>query len=72
MIDKGRTKDLESSSSKAKRHGDSAISLAMAVRASFMQGGLIEATMLPRHSRGFDNVANDDNDIELPEPSASW
>lgn len=71
-IDKGRTKDLESTSSKAKRHGDSAISLAMAVRASFMQGGIIEATMLPRHSRGFDNVANEDDDIQLPEPSTSW
>ncbi len=72
VIDKGRTKDLESTSSKAKRHGDSAISLAMAVRASFMQGGIIEATMLPRHSRGFDNVANEDDDIQLPEPSTSW
>lgn len=71
-IDKGRTKDLESTSSKAKRHGDSAISLAMAVRASFMQGGIIEATMLPRHSRGFDNVANEDDDIQLPEPTTSW
>lgn len=71
-IDKGRTKDLQSTSSKAKRHGDSAISLAMAVRASFMQGGIIEATMLPRHSRGFDNVANEDDDIQLPEPSTSW
>ncbi len=72
VIDKGRTKDLESTSSKAKRHGDSAISLAMAVRASFMQGGIIEATMLPRHSRGFDNVANEDDDIQLPEPTTSW
>ncbi|MBZ9665448.1 hypothetical protein H3221_011880 [Pseudomonas sp. LMG 31766] len=71
-IDKGRTKDLESTSSKAKRHGDSAISLAMAVRASFMQGGIIEATMLPRHSRGFDNVANEDDDIQLPEQTTSW
>jgi len=70
VIDKGRTKDLQSVSSKAKRHGDSAISLAMAVRASFMEGGAIEFTALPRHSRGFDNTANDDNDIELPEPSA--
>ncbi|PKM31741.1 MAG: hypothetical protein CVV07_01110 [Gammaproteobacteria bacterium HGW-Gammaproteobacteria-11] len=70
VIDKGRTKDLESSSSKAKRHGDSAISLAMAVRASFMQGGMIEFTALPKHSRGFDNVDADDNDIGLPEPRA--
>ncbi|WP_312481053.1 hypothetical protein [Stutzerimonas nitrititolerans] len=70
VIDKGRTKDLESASGKAKRHGDSAISLAMAVRASFMEGGAIEFTALPRHSRGFDNVHDEDNDIELPEPSA--
>lgn len=72
VIDKGRTKDLESASGKAKRHGDSAISLAMAVRASFMQGGIIEATMLPRHSRGFDNLANEDDDIQLPEQTTSW
>lgn len=72
VIDKGRTKDLQSTDSKAKRHGDSAISLAMAVRASFMQGGIIEATMLPRHTRGFDNVATDDNDTELPEQTTSW
>lgn len=70
VIDKGRTKDLESTNSKAKRHGDSAISLVMAVRASFMEGGLIEFTALPRHSRGFDNVHDEDNDIELPESSA--
>lgn len=70
VIDKGRTKDLESASGKAKRHGDSAISLAMAVRASFMEGGAIEFTALPRHSRGFDNVHDEDTDIELPEPSA--
>lgn len=70
VIDKGRTKDLESTSSKAKRHGDSAISLAMAVRASFMQAGAIEFTALPRHSRGFDNVDDNDSDLTLPEPSA--
>ncbi|TBU75209.1 hypothetical protein [Phytopseudomonas daroniae] len=70
IIDKGRTKDLQSSGSKAKRHGDSAISLAMAVRASFMQGGLIEFTALPRHSRGFDNVDDHDSDLSLPESSA--
>lgn len=63
VIDKGRTKDLQSANSKAKRHGDSAVSLAMAVRASHMQGGLIEFTALPKHSRGFDNLADDDNDL---------
>lgn len=70
VIDKGRTKDLQAQDSKAKRHGDSAVSLVMAVRASFMEGGAIEFTALPRHSRGFDNVDDDDNDITLPEPTA--
>lgn len=70
VIDKGRTKDLQAQDSKAKRHGDSAVSLAMAVRASFMEGGAIEFTALPRHSRGFDNVDDNDTDLTLPEPSA--
>ena len=70
VIDKGRTKDLQSGDNKAKRHGDSAVSLAMAVRASFMDGGVIEFTAVPRHSRGLDNTHTDDTDIELPEPSA--
>ncbi|UZT80650.1 hypothetical protein OF113_11585 [Ectopseudomonas chengduensis] len=70
VIEKGRTKDLQSQDSKAKRHGDSAVSLAMAVRASFMEGGAIEFTALPRHSRGFDNVDDNDSDLTLPEPSA--
>lgn len=70
VIDKGRTKDLQSSDSKAKRHGDSAVSLVMAIRASYMEGGVIEFTALPRHSRGFDNLHDEDTDIELPEPSA--
>lgn len=70
VIDKGRTKDLQSQDSKAKRHGDSAVSLAMAVRASFMEGGVIDYRGLPRHSRGFDNVDNTDSDLTLPEPSA--
>lgn len=70
VIEKGRTKDLQAQDSKAKRHGDSAVSLAMAVRASFMEGGAIEFTALPRHSRGFDNVDDNDYDLTLPEPSA--
>lgn len=70
VIEKGRTKDLQAQDSKAKRHGDSAVSLVMAVRASFMEGGAIEFTALPRHSRGFDNVDDNDSDLTLPEPSA--
>jgi len=70
VIDKGRTKDLESAGGKGKRHGDSAVSLVMAVRATYMSGGEIDFTALPRHSRGYDNVQNHDHDIDLPEPSA--
>lgn len=70
VIDKGRQKDLDAIGGKGKRHGDSAVSLAMAIRASFMDGGLIEFTAVPRHSRGFDNTADHDIDLTLPEPSA--
>lgn len=71
VIDKGRTKDLETAGGKGKRHGDSAVSLAMAVRATYMSGGEIDFTALPRHSRGYDNVQGQDHDIDLPE-SAAW
>lgn len=72
VINKGRTKDLESQNSKAKRHGDSAVSLVMAVRACFMEGGAIDFTALPRHSRGFDNLPSAAlDDFSLPE-SAAW
>lgn len=70
VIDKGRQKDLGANGSKAKRHGDSAVSLAMAIRASHLEGGLIEFTAAPRHSRGLDNLPQDDHDLDLPEPSA--
>lgn len=42
QIDKGRQKDLESLDGKAKRHGDFAVALAMAIRASWMEGGTME------------------------------
>ncbi len=78
VIDKGRQKDLESTDSKGKRHGDFAVALAMAIRASWMEGGIIEFQTLPRHPRGFDNTTgnasdNDpehDNDNLLLEPHA--
>lgn len=38
QIDKGRTKDQESAGAKGKRHGDFAVALAMANRASWMNG----------------------------------
>lgn len=60
LIDKGRTKDEGSSDNKAKRHGDSAIALVMAIRASWMDGGSIEFTQMP------DTKANrwDGNDLD--------
>ncbi|MFM5585441.1 hypothetical protein ACET65_00370 [Aeromonas rivipollensis] len=57
QIDKGRQKDLESNGSKGKRHGDFAVALAMAVRASWMEGGAIEFTPLPGKR---DSERNDD------------
>ncbi|ENK7461325.1 hypothetical protein QPB15_001786 [Vibrio parahaemolyticus] len=46
QIDKGRTKDLEGAKGD-KRHGDFAVALAMAVRASWMEGSAIEFTPIP-------------------------
>jgi phage FluMu gp28-like protein len=70
-IDKGRKADLESSNSKGKRHGDFAVGLCMAVRASYMEGGAIEFTALPKstnrwdgngNSRDYNHHADEDND----------
>lgn len=46
QIDKGRQKDLDSIGGKGRRHGDFAVALAMAIRASFMQGGAFEFTAI--------------------------
>lgn len=42
LIDKGRQKDLASTDSKSRRHGDFAVALAMAIRASWMDVAPIE------------------------------
>lgn len=70
VIDKGRTKDLESESGTGKRHGDFAVALCMAICASWMQTGEIDWEALKRLSRGFDNVIDDDND--QPELTTKW
>lgn len=44
QIDKGRQKDLASNTGKGKRHGDFAVALVMAIRASWMEGGAIDFT----------------------------
>ena len=53
-IDKGRSTDA----SGQKRHGDFAVALAMAIRASWMEGGAIEFTPLP----GKRETSPDDDD----------
>jgi phage FluMu gp28-like protein len=70
VIDKGRTKDKDSQDSKAKRHGDFAVGLAMANRAAWLQGGEIAWTPVIKHSRGFDNTDDPKRDYKIPEPSA--
>lgn len=80
QIDKGRQKDLESQGGKGKRHGDFAVALAMAIRASWMSGGGIDFTPVPKHARGFDNVTDtaragmrapgDESDLPIPEQQA--
>ena len=51
-----------------------ALFLGMLVLAMFavekIDVGEIDYMAAPRHSRGFDNVAPDDNDIHIPEPHA--
>ncbi len=46
QVDKGRTKDTDGKKGD-KRHGDIAVGLAMAIRASWMEGSAIEFTAIP-------------------------
>lgn len=69
LIDKGRTKDANSADSKAKRHGDFAVALVMAIRASHMDGSIIEHTPLPNiRDRFWEGEGDDDTeDSDYPE-----
>lgn len=60
VIDKGRQKDLELQGGKGKRHGDSAISLVMAVRATWIQGGEIGYTPAPTRAARWADSNRDD------------
>lgn len=63
-IDKGRQKDLDAQGSVGgKRHGDIAVALAMANRASYMQGGEIDFTALPGKRQGHDPDDDDSDDV---------
>lgn len=70
LIDKGRTKDENATEkNKAKRHGDFAVALAMAIRASWMEGGAIDYQGAP----GRDREADDrDDDDDLPRGKGGW
>ncbi|MCL1162471.1 hypothetical protein L2728_11360 [Shewanella chilikensis] len=59
-IDKGRKADLESVKTKGKRHGDFAVALCMAIRASYMEGAPIEYTPLPSKASREDDEFDDD------------
>lgn len=59
-IDKGRKADLESVKAKGKRHGDFAVALCMAIRASYMEGAPIEYTPLPSRASREDDEFDDD------------
>ena len=68
VIEKGRQKDLASSNSKAKRHGDFAVALAMAVRASWMDGGEIDYIPVPKRAESNSN----DDDLPMGRFSGGW
>lgn len=61
-IDKGRTTEKDAKSGKVdnKRHGDAAVAVAMLIRASKMDGGVIEFIALP------DKHSDDDEDDDFP------
>lgn len=52
------------------RHGDAGIAIALMHYASRFPGAAIDFTAAPKHSRGFDNVDHEDNDISIPEQQA--
>lgn len=77
-IDKGRKDDVQSG--KGKRHGDFAVGLCMAVRASYMEGGAIEYTPLPATANRWDgkpaqrnfNRPDDDEDLSYSTKGGCW
>lgn len=52
------------------RHGDAGIAVALMHYASRFPGAAIDFTAAPKHSRGFDNIDHEDNDISIPEQQA--
>lgn len=69
QIDKGRQKDLNSTGGKGKRHGDFAVALIMANRASHMNGGYIE--FIPVASKSDREKARDE-DFDYGFKKGAW
>ncbi|MDO6488242.1 hypothetical protein Q4503_11055 [Colwellia sp. 6_MG-2023] len=64
-IDKGSTKGTDG----RQRHGDAAVGFAMAIRASWMDGGVIEFTDLPAKAGTFHEKEKTSNDYMRPDHS---
>lgn len=65
-----RVPDRSTGKDGGQRHGDAGIAIALMHYASRNPGSEIEWTAMPVTSRGYDNVANTDDDISIPEPEA--
>lgn len=64
-IDKGKTKSEDG----RQRHGDSAVAIAMAIRATYMEGGVIEFTALPTEQSQFDDRSHQTTNAMRPDHS---
>lgn len=65
-VDKGKNKDMQG----RQRHGDFAVALVMAIRASWMDSAEIDFTPVPARARGFESMGEYDDDMSIPEPKA--
>ncbi|EFC0963300.1 hypothetical protein CVQ08_004756, partial [Escherichia coli] len=65
QIDKGRTKDQNATAVNARRHGDFAVALCMANRASYMEGFILDKSAcqaLPERLRAMEGGYRDDDE----------
>ncbi|ELM0278091.1 TPA: hypothetical protein ACHKAS_005029, partial [Escherichia coli] len=65
QIDKGRTKDQNATAVNARRHGDFAVALCMANRASYMEGFILDESAcqaLPERLRAMEGGYRDDDE----------
>lgn len=65
-----RVPDRSTGKDGGQRHGDAGIAIALMHYASRHPGAEIDWTAMPRGNRGFDTVAQGDDDLSIPEPEA--